>query len=197
MPSWSELAGPERRVELEIELAKIGTRPEDVVADALDIAELRPLIEDLSPEARLRVALEWFGDQGNPQPPRSERTNWHVTGYTTDWPGGRLPLLEDATAAVRPAKRRGPPPAAELTGWPRDPFEKVVELRVTRGWGKHTIANHDGVKGRIADRQVGNIIRLIEAGRLLWDKENRRIRTGPGFELKPGPGTGTVVLVSH
>jgi hypothetical protein len=65
---WSELDP----VRLEIELAKLGIMVGDLVKDAEDVPELHEMMELLSPEAKARLALEWFGDQGHPQP--EERT---------------------------------------------------------------------------------------------------------------------------
>src|SRR5262245_34939874 len=79
------------------------------MADAEDVPELRPILERLmSDEARLRVALELFGDQGHPQPAdRSERVEGIFSGgpsdrfsQTPDW--GRLPRLEDVEGSEPP-----------------------------------------------------------------------------------------------
>lgn len=84
---------PER---LAVELSKVGTTPGELALDVRDVPELRERYELLTPEARLLLALEWFGDQGHSQP--TERTEWHILGYTPDW--GRLPRLDDAEQAA-------------------------------------------------------------------------------------------------
>jgi len=88
-------------VRVEIELAKCGTTPEYLVRDAEDVPELQQRMSLLrSPEAKLRVALEWFGDEGHPQPETRTRpflyALWDVEAYgdvTPSW--GRLQRLED------------------------------------------------------------------------------------------------------
>ena len=75
---WSDLRDdPER---LSIELAKAGTTPEDLASDVRDVPELRETCERLKRPARLLLALQYFGDEGNPQP--TERTEWHIFGRT-------------------------------------------------------------------------------------------------------------------
>jgi hypothetical protein len=87
---------------LEIELAKLGIKIDDLVNDAEDVPELREAMKLLSRDAKVKLALEWFGDQGHPQP--EKRTRPIVATFdgepvygsrTPDW--GRLPRLEDDT----------------------------------------------------------------------------------------------------
>jgi hypothetical protein len=104
-PRWSELP-PER---LEIELAKLGITNRDLVKDAEDVPELREMMRLLSPEARVKLALEYFGDQGHPQPekrtPRWLGAVGDVAIYddlTPNW--GRLPRLADEKLRRDPCK---------------------------------------------------------------------------------------------
>ncbi len=83
---WSGLSG----AEAEFELAKRGTTPEYLIRDAEDVPKLRERMSLLSsPEAKLRLALEWFGDQGHPQPEKRTRP---ITGQIGD-----LILYDDLT----------------------------------------------------------------------------------------------------
>jgi hypothetical protein len=96
---------PER---VEIELAKCGTTIRDLVHDLYDVPELRDVLERLSSEeARQRLALEYFGDEGHPQPREREPValmyGLPAAVYgdrTPDW--GRLPRLEAGEQAPRP-----------------------------------------------------------------------------------------------
>ena len=67
---WSELS-PEQ---LEIELAKLGIDVGILTADIRDVPEQKTTADNLTSEsARLRLALEWFGDKGHPQPVALDR----------------------------------------------------------------------------------------------------------------------------
>lgn len=87
---------------VEVELAKLGITIDDLVCDGWDDPRLKPILERLESEpARRRAALEWFGDQGHPQPEQRKRRFlvYHAPDLVTyahptpDW--GRLPPLED------------------------------------------------------------------------------------------------------
>jgi hypothetical protein len=161
---WSELP----RWRLEVELAKIGTTISEFVCDARDVPELQPWIEDLSPDAKLQVALEWFGDQGNPQP--AERQDWHGYGRTPDWLGGRLPALEDGEPASR-IQHRDPLP-------PRQTAD-AIQLRVVehKSWPK--IRKATG----ISHRKVNYIRLALKHGDLAWDRGS--IALGPETRNTP------------
>jgi hypothetical protein len=141
---WSELlrSDPER---LEIELAEAGTTLADLADDLRDVPEKKAIAEGLSIKARQRRALEWFGDQGNPQP--EERTEWFGTGRTPDW--GHLPRLEDD----------GPAPLVEpklderTERWriPTSAYWYILEQRVKNGeavkvnWLSEQTRSSDGI----------------------------------------------------
>src|SRR5262245_15632944 len=104
MPRWSELLSVDP-LRLEIELAKAGTDPTSLVSDAHEVPELVPILEGLSKEAALQVALEYFGDEGNPQP--TERTDDGWIGRTPDF--GQLHRLEDdGQTPVERSRRKKP-----------------------------------------------------------------------------------------
>lgn len=118
---WSELS-PGR---LEVELGKAGTTVHDLETDIRDVPEVKPWVEGLSPEAKRQLAIEYFGDQGHPQPPQGQRTKWHITGYTREF--GRLPRLDGEDAAA--ATKRG---AREL-GIPERELFWILERRLENG----------------------------------------------------------------
>jgi hypothetical protein len=157
---WSELP----RWRLEVELAKIGTTISEFVCDARDVPELQPWIEDLSPDAKLQVALEWFGDQGNPQP--TERQDWHGYGRTPDWLGGRLPRLRDGGAPAAPRRTRRKKGTA---GAPEGKYERDEIKRVLLAWRSRTTAPQHITKSSLARpgfsrTAVRRVIRLDEHG---------------------------------
>jgi hypothetical protein len=70
---WSDLYNDQER--LAVVLSEIGIRPIHLILDVRDVPELRERCELLKDPARLLLALQWFGDQGHPQPSRAERTS--------------------------------------------------------------------------------------------------------------------------
>jgi hypothetical protein len=76
VPRWSDLASVSDRPRLKVELAKDGTTPDDLVLDVQDVPALHAQCERLEgdDEALLLLALQWFGDEGNPQP--EQRREW-------------------------------------------------------------------------------------------------------------------------
>jgi hypothetical protein len=127
---WSGLPA----VELEIELAKLGLTLDDLVQDAEDDPGAAPVMEKLkSNEAKRRFAVEWFGDQGHPQPKERQR---RVIAYfgpdsivyanpTPDWE--RLPRLEDEESSL---KSRSTTEELDLggNGYTRQEIRVAVEL---------------------------------------------------------------------
>jgi hypothetical protein len=97
--SWVALL--DDRFRLALELAKAGTQPSDIAADVRDVPELRAqygdALDGLPADARLRLALEWFGDGRHPQPPQEKRTPLYTFGYTREF--GLLHRLDEAGAA--------------------------------------------------------------------------------------------------
>jgi hypothetical protein len=107
---WSELP-PER---LEIELAKLGITVRDLVRDAHFVPELKPWFRKLSKETKQKVALEWFGDEGHPQPEERNVPVGVIAVTSPDW--GRLPSLDDAgQPKARKPRHRHPDPILETT----------------------------------------------------------------------------------
>jgi hypothetical protein len=118
--SWSTASRARRAVELE----KIGTKTQFVLLDLRDAARDVPALRDelarcTSTEEREQLAFEWF--EKHPQP--AKRSNWigsedggpaiggaapYPTFRTPDWPGGRLPSLEDDRTSVTPAPQPRP-----------------------------------------------------------------------------------------
>jgi hypothetical protein len=174
---------------LEVELAKAGTTAGFLVRDARDEPALQEQTKLLtSDEAMLRVALEWFGDRGHPQPerrtPRVLTSFGHGTGVsaglTPDW--GRLPSLESAGPPTdqppRPKKPRHRPP---------DPIAKetVTQLMVELEQRKATPVDPEFTQWKIAERVRLNVNRVQQAERLQdlgWDL----LRTHPDFLVDEG-----------
>jgi hypothetical protein len=120
-------------------LGKHGLTTEFVLLDLQDAARADPALENelarcKSDDEREQLAFEWFEEHAQP----AERSNWHVspvyslgddsepTYRTPDWPGGRLPRLEDDAPVddKRGAKELGIP-EAELW-W-------IIERRLENG----------------------------------------------------------------
>jgi hypothetical protein len=109
---WVDLLDDPAR--LEVELAKVGTTPEALARDLLDVPELKDELKFLrTKRARLRRALEWFGDEGHPQPKERTRplllrtASGHAAygSLTPDW--SRLPPLAEEPVEVVGRVRRG------------------------------------------------------------------------------------------
>ena len=101
-----------------VELAKVGLTTDDLILDIHDVRELRLARRRLRRDDLLRLALTYFGDEGNPQP--ENRSDWvgergvpaihgpnTPTFRTPDW--GRLPRLEDDQAERKSVPRHRPP----------------------------------------------------------------------------------------
>jgi hypothetical protein len=171
---------------LEVELAKLGLTIRDLECDVRDVPEFKPWIETLSPDAWRRLALEHFGDQGNPQP--RERSEWHLWGYTPDWPGGRLPPLDDDEA---PAEA---PPGNDRYGkdYPGAPVEEVVRLAHAAQLEGRNLGRtlRDELARNVSGAttyEVDAIFRLMrrdllaDAGRKGWLKVAGRLSATPPF----------------
>jgi hypothetical protein len=104
--SWTRLLrdDPQR---LETELAKAGTTLNHLARDIRDVPELSKMTAKMSRDARQRLALQHFGDEGHLQP--EHRRDWvrarsprgTTTFRTPDF--GRLPPLDDAAEIVAAA----------------------------------------------------------------------------------------------
>jgi len=180
---WSEL--PRWRVE--IELAKVGTTPDYLVRDAEDEPELQAEMELLSsPEAKLRRALQYFGDEGNPQPENREPrvlAGWDdgrvIEGaLTPDW--GQLPRLP-------PEMKKKPGPEQETHGRRSDKSkgtrvrydlaERGLLLHVKNGLGRRKLPG-------LGEWEAGQVIKWHDkVGKPtgLWFDETDRLHWGPAI----------------
>jgi hypothetical protein len=178
---WSQLLrdDPQR---LEIELARAGTTLGNLVRDIRDVPELRDKTARMSRKAKELLALEYFGDQGNPQP--EDRTAWVrassptrvVRRRTPDF--RRLPSLDDP---AEPEAQR----SARMTGRhdrvpgeiPTRLVEQAVRWHVKEGLGRRTLAQE--VRG-LTEWTAGQILRWYGVGKPagLWLDEQRRLRWG-------------------
>jgi hypothetical protein len=153
--SWSDLLrnDPAR---LDIELAKIGTTLDNWVKDAEVDPEAGPIMARLkSKEAKQRFAVEWFGDEGHPQPEdRTRRPVARFDGHivygdpTPDW---KLPRLEDKSVVEHelvddPLDDPGHPPGEwtetailhSIRGKGASKFHRLTEEATTRIRVLHT-----------------------------------------------------------
>jgi hypothetical protein len=166
---------------VEIELANCGTRPEYLVRDAEDVPELRQRMKLLSSfEAKLRLALDWFGDQGHPQPEKRTRPatasfdDYVVYGDPTpDW--RRLPRL-DETGQPKARKPRHRPPAPV-------PETKIKQLKWELAQRKRRPGDRELTQEKIAGRLGLGRMRIQQAEALEragWDL----LRSHPEFSAK-------------
>jgi hypothetical protein len=173
---WSELPSVDP-VRLEIELANAGTDQISLVCDAYDVPKLEQILEGLSKEAALRVALEWFGDQGNPQPPREQRTESPWTGYTPDF--GRLHRLDDAepVESRQPRTRKPRDQTREPGEIPTDLVGQAVRHHAETSAGRRKIPI--AVPG-LGEWAAGQILKWYSVGKPagLWLDEHDRLQWG-------------------
>jgi hypothetical protein len=125
---------------LELELAKAGTAPKYLVRDANDEPVLRSTMRLLkSHDAKLQLALQYFGDEGHPQP--RERTRPIVImvdgkpllgNLTPEW--GELPSLD--------AKPENEPRGPKELGIPEREMWWIIEkhLENPRKHSRHWLA---------------------------------------------------------
>jgi hypothetical protein len=176
---WSDLYDqPER---LEVELSKYGITPRVLKADVRDVPELRERCKILKGPARLRLALEWFGDRRYPQP--VERTVWPTFGRTPDW--GRLHRLDD-----EPGGEGGRPKGSFVeteTFWAV--WTMAINGESARGVAKRTDPKqaHAEAGLEFVNREKAGVIvkavktDVVAARRLLAGR-----KTPPGFSASPG-----------
>jgi hypothetical protein len=112
------------------DLGKVGTgiSPHHLIRDYRDVDKQEGGQRSLWPDEQLlQQALVYFGDQGHRQP--TQRTDWPDWGRTPDWPGGRLPPLEDGATSVTPAHAaRLPPLPPDVNLFPFASIQKAVRL---------------------------------------------------------------------
>ncbi len=120
--SWSELykRDPEG---CELKLAKLGTTLNSLVIAGRVDPVLSPELVLLSDRAQVVRVLEYYGDEGHPEPPEHTRRRW------LSW-GGQLPKLAE------PEHRRGHPGGASLKEWPRLALEEATRLWVTGAYDR-------------------------------------------------------------
>jgi hypothetical protein len=174
---------------LEVELAKAGTSAIYLVRDAFDVPELRDVMRRLrTDEARLRLALEWFGDGGHPQPTKRTRPALLVTEgrpavlgkVTPEW--GQLPKLDDDEPAEgQQGRRRIPrqrPPQAIASSVVQQLKGELEQRRADPGDREFTQARIAG-RLRLAVTRVQQAERLERLG---WDL----LRSDPDFLVDDG-----------
>jgi hypothetical protein len=173
---WSELRHDPPR--LAAELAKLGISRRVLKADVRDVPELRSTCNLLTGDALLVLALEWFGDEGHPQP--AQRTVWQL-GRTPDW--GRLPPLEDdeLPPVEEPQKnpRYRPPEELERDKVKQLMFE-LAQREAELGGGARVLRGSEFTQEKIAARLGWDRTRVQQAEslqRLGWEL----LRSHPQF----------------
>jgi hypothetical protein len=176
--SWLDLVhDPER---LQIILAEVGTTPHDFALDVYDVPEYRERCKLLPQSTWLRLALEVFGDQHRKQPPRHERTAWHIYGYTRDWDS--LPPLPGAESTASPAAAKGP------GRYGKEYEGKAVVAAVLRAYGREPtralrdeLAELDGVSTHAATLILDALAadKLVSDGAQVWQKKNGELSAVP------------------
>jgi hypothetical protein len=197
VPRWADLS-PARRT---IELDKIGTTTEFVLLDFRDAVKNLPALENeldrcKTDEEREQLAFEYFED--HPQP--TDRTDWPEdwtfyggsssdppprTFRTPDWPGGRLPRLEDDEPPVEqphgPELRRReatwPKQAPAMFSWAK--IQNAVRYFVdgsTRNdvAAKAKLPLHDAT--RVRKMWANGLLHLNEQGKLVPDPRVRQVK---------------------
>jgi hypothetical protein len=195
---WADASRARRAVELE----KIGTTTQLVLLDLRDAARDNPALADelsrcKSDDERERLAFEWFED--HPQP--TQRRNWlgwrtapgaifsgsgnEPTFQTPDWPGGRLPPLDEAPAEEDARRDR------YGKDYPGPPVEEVVRLaHAAQLDGKRlarTLRNKLAKETGVSPYGVELIFRLMargllaDAGRKGWLKVAGQPSATPAF----------------
>jgi hypothetical protein len=173
---WSDLF--DRPGRLAVELNKVGTTSRFLVLDLRDAARdnstLQTELDRVGPAGWLLLALEWFGDLGNPQP--TNRTLWSGSFRTPDWTVPRFPPLEDdeaAPSATQPNLTR-----------PLPPLPADVNLFLFSSIQKGVRKFDAGASiNRVHDETV---FTLHDASRLHWMLERGFFRLKAGKLLPPG-----------
>jgi hypothetical protein len=192
---WSDLF--DQRARLVAELEKTGTTIDYLLLDIQDVQD-KGLQAELwqggyDRDRWLRLALEWFGDLGNPQP--QERSAWigndvnepriwslaeagrQPTFRTPDW--ARLPRLEADEAPEGPRAQVGGDRFRGITV-PMALAEEAVRLHVRDGLGRRRLEVRLPGLGEWAARGT---LYWYEVGKPagLWLDEDNRLCWGPAI----------------
>jgi hypothetical protein len=193
---WSRLLN-EDPARLELELARAGTTREFLIRDVRDVAKLRQECELLKrvrdkqrrEEAFLRLALEWFGDRGQPQPEKRTRPvaalfvgfEPNYGDLTPDF--GRLPRLEDERPADGADEEDVPGGEGDdlVRGEPylRADYEQAGKLHRRGLMTIGAIKKSRALKHKRAFR----IYRQFKVGAVFFDDAG--LHTGPGYRFDP------------
>ena len=170
MGPWSRLLRDDP-VRLKIELAKAGTTLGDLARDIRDVPEMSELTEKMLRPEKQRLALEYFGDQGHPQP--EDRRNW-VSGTSparTHWRKTpefrRLPQLPDDDRSV------GDADGAELE---EAGTELPLELPRLPGGSTLALYRHGKLQGAVKRFDKGATVGDVSATLGLPQDDARRVR---------------------
>jgi hypothetical protein len=164
----------------------LDAQDDPALKERLDLAE--------SEDEKLRIALEWYGDEGHPQP--AERTEWlegiftGITGLDTftrtpDW--GHLPELEDVgvetetgTEPAATAERPSIPNLSQINSYTYATLQKAV--KILDGDGTLGDVQRDARLVAADSRRVRlmmgeGLLRLNESRKLIVDERVARLRS--------------------
>jgi hypothetical protein len=179
---WVDLLGDRPR--LEVELAKAGTTPADLVKDIQDVPELSEICEKLDGEGQLRLALEEFGDKRRPQP--TERTLYPHPWVIDDF-------ANPANSAPTPDRCQLPPLDDDKAPTPKERSTKPgpgrAEISKTAFYNAMSLFD-GGVALAEIERQTGLSWRQVG---YIRDARNH----APGYTIEPGTVPGNVILRLH
>jgi hypothetical protein len=186
---WTELLREDPR-RLEVELARAGTTRGDLARDICDVPGSKATPE-MPQDVRVLLAVEWFGDEGHPQP--EHRRDWvrsHAPGRTkwfkTREFGQLHRLLDPSEDLTSPGERSEA--ARELRDDKREPAEIPTDLvaeavrrkaaaeREGRREGRRTIGRLPGLTEWTARQILGWYKVGKPAG--LWLDEQNQLRWG-------------------
>jgi hypothetical protein len=187
---WVDLL--EHPARLEVELAKAGATPAFLVRDLMDVPELQKELKFLRSEAaRLRRALEWFGDEGNPQPANRTRRATMAFGdgevvlgpVTPKW--GPLPRLDVDERHKRVGTRRGGRPTGSVVE--TETFWAVLEMGLD-GMSARAITRATDDRSDLAfvnRDKVAIILRAVAKNRKSAQRALDGRKIPPGFSATP------------
>jgi hypothetical protein len=200
---WSELLRDDP-TRLELELARAGTTLNDLARDIRDVPGFDDLTRRMSREAKQRLALQYFGDEGHAQPEQrrdwmrsktSKRARWF---RTPDF--GQLPRLRDAATSEVEEE----PPEKKPRHRPPEQIPKVTVQKLMLELEKRRTRPHDPelTQEKIGERLKLHRSRVQQAEALRragWDllRSHPEFSADAGFVRWPSPVDAARLLESE